>query len=140
MESIMLDAQLKRGLLDACILSVISKGETYGYKLIEDTKPIIEISESTLYPILKRMEQNGYLKTESREYNGRLRKYYSVTIAGKTRLLQYRREFNEVKRIFEYIFHDRAEMKQEKDTWQIENREWKTENGVLYIREKKENL
>ena len=78
-----MDTQLKKGLLDVCVLSVLREGESYGYKIISDIAPYIEISESTLYPILKRLEATGAVTTRSREYNGRLRKYYAITEKGR---------------------------------------------------------
>ena len=69
-----MDAQLKKGLLEVCVLVSLKKEESYGYKIISDISPYIEISESTLYPILKRLEQTGCLTTRTKEYNGRLRK------------------------------------------------------------------
>lgn len=90
-----MDSQLKKGVLDVCVLYAISKSESYGYKIISDLQGIIEISESTLYPILKRLEAGGYLTTRTAEYGGRLRRYYKITedgerklYAGKTDLLE----------------------------------------------------
>ncbi|MCL2540618.1 MAG: PadR family transcriptional regulator [Firmicutes bacterium] len=101
-----MDAQLKKGLLDACILAAINKGDSYGYKLIEDTKTIIEISESTLYPILRRLEAGGYLRTHTKEYDGRLRKYYAITTSGKVRLQEYKAMMNSMKIIYEKLFEE----------------------------------
>lgn len=99
-----MDAQLKKGLLDACILSVLEKEPSYGYKLIECTKEIIDISESTLYPILRRLEQQGCLTISSEEHNGRLRKYYYITFSGKERLKEYKKDWIEMKQIYSKIF------------------------------------
>lgn len=71
-----MNAQLKKGLLEFCVLAVLKKGDSYGYQMIKDMSHCIEISESTLYPILKRLEQNNYVETYSQEHNSRLRKYY----------------------------------------------------------------
>ena len=98
-----MDAQLKKGLLDGCILVALEHGESYGYKIIEDTRSIIEISESTLYPILKRLEQNGYLTVQSKEYNGRLRKYYQITRPGLERLRELRDNLRGMNKLYEYI-------------------------------------
>ena len=84
-----MDAQLKKGLLDVCVLAVLRRGESYGYKIIADVAPYIEISESTLYPILKRLESSGAVTAHSREYNGRLRKYYAITEKGQRRILEF---------------------------------------------------
>ena len=99
-----MDSQLKKGMLDACVLAILEKEESYGYKIIDDAKSFIEISESTLYPILKRLELNEYLSTRTKEHNGRLRRYYSITSVGKKRLKEYKIDWLEMKRIYEYIF------------------------------------
>jgi len=98
-----MDAQIKKGLLDACILAALEHGESYGYKIIEDTRDVIEISESTLYPILKRLEQNGFLTAQSKEYNGRLRKYYYITEQGLARLSEFREILRGMDKIYEFI-------------------------------------
>ena len=74
-----MDGQLRRGLLDVCVLAAIKDEESYGYKIIKDLKPYIELSESTLYTILKRLETAEMLTVHSAEHNGRLRKYYKIT-------------------------------------------------------------
>ena len=79
---IQVDIQIKKGVLDACVLYALKGGESYGYKILSDLKDIIDISESTLYPILKRLEAGGALKTYSREFNGRLRRYYTLKSIG----------------------------------------------------------
>ncbi len=96
-----MDPQLKKGLLDVCVLSVLRREESYGYKIITDIAPYIAISESTLYPILKRLEAMGAVTTHSREYNGRLRKYYAITPRGMQKI----NEFLEDMREFEIIYH-----------------------------------
>ena len=98
-----MDAQIKRGLLDACVLAVLSRGESYGYMITQDTLGVMEISESTLYPILRRLEQQGCLTTRSQEHGGRLRKYYCLTGPGMARLQTFRGEWREVKRAVDYI-------------------------------------
>ncbi len=102
-----MDIQIKKGLLDACVLHVLEGGESYGYEIINNLRGIIEISESTLYPILKRLEGSGALRTYSREYNGRLRRYYCITPAGKEKLELYRRDFKELIEIYKKIFGER---------------------------------
>jgi len=98
-----MDAQLKRGLLDACLLAILAQGESYGYKIIQDAQQVMTIRESTLYPILRRMEQQGYLTTWQQEHNGRLRKYYSITLAGENRLNTFREEWQDIKQMVDYI-------------------------------------
>ena len=98
-----MDTQLKKGLLDVCVLSVLRNGESYGYKIISDVAPYIEISESTLYPILKRLEASGAVSTHSREYNGRLRKYYEITEKGMQRIVEFIEDVREFEKIYECI-------------------------------------
>ncbi len=102
-----MDSQLKKGILDVCVLYAVSKGESYGYKIISDLEGVIEISESTLYPILKRLEAGGYLTTRTAEYSGRLRRYYKITNPGLKRLLSGRSDFQEINVIYKKIFGGR---------------------------------
>ena len=98
-----MDIQLKRGLLDVCVLAAIQSGESYGYQIIKDIKPYVEISESTLYPILRRLEENRMLCVRSAEHNGRLRKYYSITGLGKERLADFVEEWKEIMAIYRFV-------------------------------------
>ncbi len=84
-----MDAQLKKGLLDSCVLAVLSQNESYGYKIITDVAQYIDVSESTLYPILKRLEASGCLSTRTQQCGGRLRLYYSITVQGRVKLGEY---------------------------------------------------
>ena len=88
-----MDIQMKRGLLEVCVLTAIKDGESYGYEIVKNIKPHIEISESTLYPILRRLEVSGMLKVRSSEHNGRLRKYYSITDAGLRRIEDFKAQW-----------------------------------------------
>lgn len=99
-----MDSQLKKGILDVCVLQAIGREESYGYKIISDLSPVIDISESTLYPILKRLEANGYLSTREKAYNGRLRRYYSITQSGKARLGQGKKDLEELCKIYRKLF------------------------------------
>ncbi len=98
-----MDAQLKRGLLDICVLASIKNEPSYGYKIIKDIKMYLTISESTLYPILRRLEDAGNLTVESAEYNGRLRKYYAITDSGRQKLNTFADEWKEVMAIYDYV-------------------------------------
>ena len=93
-----MDAQLKRGLLDACVLTVLNRGESYGYQLAKDVGEIIEVSESTLYPILRRLEGGGLVTVRSAEHNGRLRRYYHITDAGVKRLRESVKQWRDLTR------------------------------------------
>ena len=98
-----MDIQLKRGLLDVCVLSAIKNEESYGYKIIKDIKPYIEMSESTLYTILKRLELSGMLTVRTSEHEGRLRKYYRITKAGLGRIEDFKDEWREVMAIYQFV-------------------------------------
>ena len=98
-----MDIQLKRGILDVCVLAAIKDEESYGYKIIKDVKPYIEMSESTLYTILKRLELSNMLTVRSEEYGGRLRKYYKITKAGLNRLAEIKSEWCEIMAIYQFV-------------------------------------
>ena len=98
-----MDAQLKRGLLDVCVLSAIKDEDSYGYRIIKDLKPCIELSESTLYTILKRLETAGMLTVRTAEHDGRLRKYYHITGAGLARIEDFKNEWREVISIYRFV-------------------------------------
>lgn len=98
-----MDTQLKRGLLDVCVLASIKDEDTYGYKIIKDIAPYIEMSESTLYTILKRLEASKLLTVRSAEHNGRLRKYYRITESGLGRLEDFKNEWREVMQIYQFV-------------------------------------
>ncbi len=98
-----MDIQLKRGLLDVCVLAAIKNEDSYGYKIIKDMKPYIELSESTLYTILKRLETAKMLTVRTAEHGGRLRKYYRITAAGLARIEEFRREWEEMRCIYRFV-------------------------------------
>lgn len=103
-----MDTQRKKGLLDICVLTVLSHGASYGYMIIKEVSKCIEISESTLYPILKRLEQSGCLQTYRQEHNGRTRKYYEITDAGRQKILEFLDEWEEMKKIYQFIRQESA--------------------------------
>ena len=98
-----MDIQLKRGLLDVCVLSAIQYEPSYGYQIIKDIKPYVDISESTLYPILRRLEEARMLTVRSTAYNGRLRKYYHITDIGRKRIRDFEEEWKEILSIYSYV-------------------------------------
>jgi PadR family transcriptional regulator PadR len=98
-----MDIQLKRGLLDVCVLAAIKNEESYGYKIIKDMKPYIEMSESTLYTILKRLELSEMLTVRTAEHCGRLRKYYRITRLGLKRIEDFKSEWREVMSIYKFV-------------------------------------
>ena len=101
-----MDVQIKRGLLDISVLAAIKSEDSYGYQIVKDLKPYIEISESTLYPILRRLEANELLSVRSEEYNGRLRKYYHITDAGLERIELFKEEWKEILAIYQYVVRE----------------------------------
>ena len=98
-----MDIQLKRGLLDVCVLTAIKNEDSYGYKIIKDMKPYMEMTESTLYTILKRLELSGMLTVYSSEHGGRLRKYYHITKAGLGRIEDFKDEWREVMSMYRFV-------------------------------------
>jgi len=98
-----MDGQLKRGLLDVCVLAAIRSEESYGYKILKDMKPYLVLSESTLYTILKRLETAKMLTVRSAEYGGRLRKYYRITDKGLKRIEEFKEEWNELLSIYRFV-------------------------------------
>ena len=98
-----MDIQMKRGLLEVAVLAAIKTEDSYGYRIIKDVSPFVEISESTLYPILRRLEGAGLLTEYKLEHNGRLRKYYRITDTGRTRLTEFEREWEEMNAIYRFV-------------------------------------
>ncbi len=97
-----MDIQLKRGLLEVCVLAAMKNEESYGYKMLKDMKPYIEMSESTLYTILKRLELADLLTVRTVEHGGRLRKYYRITSAGRKRIEEFKGEWKEMMLIYQF--------------------------------------
>ena len=98
-----MDIQLKRGLLDVCVLAAIRSEDSYGYKIIKDMKPYIELSESTLYTILKRLETSKMLTVRTTEHDGRLRKYYHITDEGLKRIEEFKNDWKEILSIYRFV-------------------------------------
>lgn len=98
-----MDIQLKRGLLDICVLAAIKDEDSYGYKIIKDVKPYVELSESTLYTILKRLETANMLSVRTAEHGGRLRKYYRITDFGLARIEEFKNDWKEILSIYKFV-------------------------------------
>lgn len=98
-----MDVQLKRGLIEVCVLSLLSKQDSYGYQLIKDISTVMEVSESTLYPILRRLEGAQCLRIYTREHDGRLRKYYAITSEGRERIKEFLTDWEDVMRAYDFI-------------------------------------
>ena len=101
-----MDIQLKRGLLDVCVLAAIKNEDSYGYKIIKDVKPYITLSESTLYTILKRLESAGLLTVRTAEHDGRLRKYYHITPSGLSRIAEFESDWQEILSIRQIVIRE----------------------------------
>ncbi len=98
-----MDIQMKRGLLDVCVLATIKNEDSYGYQMIKDMKPYLEMSESTLYTILKRLEAADMLTVRTAEHGGRLRKYYHITDLGLRRIEEFKSEWQEMVTIYQFV-------------------------------------
>lgn len=98
-----MDIQLKRGLLDVCVLAAIKGKDSYGYQIIKDMKPYLALSESTLYTILKRLETANMLTVRTAEHGGRLRKYYHITNLGLERIEDFKNEWKELLSIYRFV-------------------------------------
>lgn len=98
-----MDAQMKRGMVEVSILTLLSRGDSYGYQLIKDIAPIMELSESTLYPVLRRLEAAESLTVYSVEHNGRLRKYYAITDGGRKKIAEFLDEWADVNKVYDFI-------------------------------------
>ena len=98
-----MDGQLKRGLLDVCVLAAIKSKDSYAYQIIKDMKPYLVLSESTLYTILKRLEAANMLTVRTAEHSGRLRKYYRITEAGLKRIEEFKAEWEEILSIYRFV-------------------------------------
>lgn len=101
-----MDAQLKKGMLDGCVLAILNRKDSYGYELTQDAKKILDVSESSFYPILRRLEASGQMTTYDVPYNGRLRRYYKLTDAGRKRLLDFKEELKDTKKVIDFIMEE----------------------------------
>ncbi len=98
-----MDIQLKKGFLEVCVLALLRNNDLYGYKVIKYISEYVKISESTLYPILKRLESSGCLISYTQEHNTRIRRYYKITDKGKKRILDFLESKEEIMRIYNLI-------------------------------------
>lgn len=98
-----MDSQLKKGLIEYCVLASLVEKDSYGYQIVKEIDSQLELTESTLYPILKRLETNEKVATYSKIHNGRLRKYYHLTELGFASIQKFLHEWNDVEAIHQYI-------------------------------------
>lgn len=98
-----MDAQMKKGILEAVVLSLLKRGDSYGYQLMKDMSPIMDVSESALYPVLRRLEAANCLTVYTVEHNSRLRKYYAITDGGRQRIRDFLKEWEDINNAYEFI-------------------------------------
>ena len=98
-----MDAQMKKGMLEAVMLSLLKRGDSYGYQLMKDMSPIMDVSESALYPVLRRLEAANCLTVYTVEHNSRLRKYYAITDGGRQRIRDFLKEWEDINNAYEFI-------------------------------------
>lgn len=96
-------------LMDFCVLSLLRKKDRYGYSFTQRMQRVMDISESTIYPVLRRLKKNKLVSTYNVEYQGRNRKYYKITEMGLEKLDEYQREWEEFKMIIDTITKDEGE-------------------------------
>lgn len=85
--------QVGSALLDACVLAIVNSEDTYGYQLTQSMREVTDISESTLYPVLRRLQRDGYLTTYDQPYQGRNRRYYTISETGKEKFKKYKMDW-----------------------------------------------
>lgn len=98
-----MNIQLKKGIVEVCVLASLRHEPSYGYKIISDISEVIEISESTLYPILRRLEASNNLETFTKDFNGRTRKYYRITSEGRKRINDFLNEWEDIQKVLDFI-------------------------------------
>jgi len=125
-------------LLDAIVLSVVAENDTYGYKITQEVNNIIGISESTLYPVLRRLQKDNDLEAYDMEYLGRNRRYYRITSKGRILLSLYREEWEIYKEKIDKVFEKEFKSEKKKGEHKSVNLGEIIEN--LKIGEKIENL
>ena len=111
-----MDVQLRKGLLEVCVLAAMRRHDSYGYQIIREIEPFVEISESTLYPILRRLESAAFLTVRTAEHNGRLRKYYHITPLGRKRIETFLEEWEEMISIYQVVTRGEKENQRHDET------------------------
>ncbi|KRM33920.1 PadR family transcriptional regulator [Lentilactobacillus parafarraginis] len=106
-----MNAQLKKGFLEYCILATLNKGDSYGYRIIRDVESVIKISESTLYPILKRLEKKQFIESHNQIYNNRVRRYYHITPIGVASGKDFLKDERTIQHLYDFIGNVQSSMK-----------------------------
>ena len=97
--------KIESGILDACALAILSRGDTYGYEITQEMKKAVSLSESTLYPVLRRLQKEKLCRTYDQPFQGRNRRYYSITDAGRKRLIELREEWGSYKTSIDSVLY-----------------------------------
>lgn len=97
--------KIESGILDACALAILSRGDTYGYEITQEMKKAVSLSESTLYPVLRRLQKEKLCRTYDQPFQGRNRRYYSITDAGRKRLIKLREEWGSYKTSIDSVLY-----------------------------------
>lgn len=97
--------QITADLLDGIVLAILERNDYYGYALTQRVQEVITISESTMYPVLRRLKKDSYVTTYDQPYQGRNRRYYQITADGKSHLARVRRLWNDYKNTLDQIFN-----------------------------------
>ena len=108
-----MEFKIESNLLDACALSILSMGDTYGYEITQKFQKAISVSESTLYPVLRRLRNDGLCRTYDKPFQGRNRRYYAITDEGEEKLRFYRQEWSEYRSAIESILNGGSDNEQE---------------------------
>ncbi|MBU1094783.1 MAG: PadR family transcriptional regulator [Firmicutes bacterium] len=95
--------QVKKGVLEIFVLAILMRSDSYGYKIVNDLIQYIEITESTLYPILRRLEKADELETYNVLFQGRNRKYYKITKTGKKHIDEFLLEWEDIRKIYDIL-------------------------------------
>ncbi len=103
-----MESQLKRGFLELCVLATLAHGDSYGYQIIKDMPRALGMTESTLYPILRRLKAQGSLSENAQEHGGRTRKYFTITDKGRRQLDEFAQEEQAIQEILAYVLKGAA--------------------------------
>lgn len=95
--------QLGSALLDACVLAILAKEDAYGYSLTQQVREVMDISESTLYPVLRRLQKGNYLSTYDQPFQGRNRRYYRITDDGRVKYEELLAEWKDYKEKIDHV-------------------------------------
>lgn len=95
-----MDAQLKKGLIEYSVLASLATADSYGYQLLQTSPAVLGLTQSTLYPLLRRLEQDGRVTTYAKMHNGRRRNYYHLTAAGRASIAAFVTDWHEVLEVF----------------------------------------